>query len=74
MEKNNNDFPELLYFGYGDTPSHGMHSHDFYQMEFCIAGIIPGITPDEKVELEPGDFWLIPPGLRHRFLKSEQHD
>ena len=62
---------ELLYFGYGDTPSHGMHSHDFYQIEFCIFGNIPGITEQEKVSLQQGEFWLIPPGLRHRFLKRE---
>lgn len=64
--------PELLYFGYGDAASHGMHSHDFYQIEYCISGNIPGVTEQEKVPLAPGEFWMIPPGLKHRFLKSEE--
>lgn len=72
MDKGSRDFPELLYFGYGDTPSHGMHSHEFYQIEFCISGVIPCLTPEETVELQPGELWLIPPGLSHRFLKSEE--
>ena len=71
MNQNNCAAPELLYFGYGDTPSHGMHSHDFYQIEFGIEGNIPAVTDLEKITLEPGELWLIPPGLRHRFLKSE---
>ena len=53
MNQNNCAAPELLYFGYGDTPSHGMHSHDFYQIEFCIEGNIPAVTDLEKITLEP---------------------
>ena len=72
MNKNSCTTPELLYFGYGDTASNGMHSHDFYQIEFCIEGNIPAITDREKITLRQGELWLIPPGLRHRFLKSEE--
>ena len=30
------------------------------------------MTEQEKVSLAEGEFWLIPPGLRHRFQKSEE--
>ena len=70
MAANSCVLPELLYFGYGDTPSHGMHSHEFYQIEFCIEGNIPAVTDQEKLTLSCGELWLIPPGLRHRFLKG----
>lgn len=62
--------PELLYFGYGTTASHGMHSHFFYQIEFCVHGEIPCRTSTETFSLKQGEFWLIPPGTQHRFLKG----
>ena len=62
--------PELLYFGYGTTPSHGIHSHIFYQIEFCVSGDIPCRKNSEILTLKQGEFWLIPPGVHHRFLKG----
>ena len=62
--------PELLYFGYGTTASHGIHSHFFYQIEFCVSGDIPCRSESEAITLKQGEFWLIPPGTQHRFLKG----
>ena len=62
--------PELLYFGYGTTASNGMHSHFFYQIEFCVQGEIPCRTSTGRFFLKQGEFWLIPPGVQHRFLKG----
>ena len=68
--KASENVPELLYFGYGITPSNGMHSHFFYQIEFCVSGEIPCRSTTGTSTLKQGDFWLIPPGVQHRFLKG----
>ena len=70
MRGNSAEMPELLYFGRGDTPSLRPHKHAFYQIEFCLSGRLTGKTETEVFSLAAGDFWLIPPELKHHFLDS----
>ena len=64
---------KLLYFGHGradnmlGTPR---HCHPFCQLEYCICGQLSAVSSGKKFLLDSGNFWLIPPGLMHKFDKS----
>lgn len=64
---------ELLFFGHGNgtrmmgTPR---HCHPFCQLEYCISGQLSSESNGKKFLLDAGNFWLIPPGLVHKFNKS----
>ncbi len=72
MNEKSAAMPELLYFGRGGTPSPRPHKHAFYQIEFCLSGRLTARTETEFFCLAPGDFWLIPPELKHHFLDSRE--
>ncbi|MBQ9501461.1 MAG: helix-turn-helix transcriptional regulator [Lentisphaeria bacterium] len=61
---------ELLYFGHGHASGTVLHRHPYYQLEYCIAGQLPGADAETPITLNAGDYWLIPPRKRHRFLKA----
>ena len=67
----NRDFQvELLYFGHGETISTNRHCHPYFQLESCVSGQLIGIGGGKKWLLNPGDCWLIPAGMMHKFAKS----
>ena len=67
----NADFEtELLYFGHGHAAGTAMHDHSHFQLEYCIAGQLSALSREKRFVLNPGDFWLIPPGVEHGFVKS----
>lgn len=61
-------FPELLYFGKGNTMASTPHFHPFYQLEICINGEFYGKSKEKSVRLLPGNYWLIPPETPHHFV------
>ena len=61
---------ELLYFGHGHAAGTAMHNHSHFQLEYCIAGQLSALSRKKRFLLNPGDFWLIPPGVEHGFEKS----
>jgi len=62
---------ELLYFGHGHASGTDLHRHPYFQLEYCVGGRLPGADAEKPVVLEAGDYWLIPPQGRHKFLKAE---
>lgn len=62
---------ELLYFGHGRTSGTTMHSHPYFQLEYCIGGMLPAAAEGRSLMLRPGDYWLIPPGTRHKFGRND---
>ena len=66
----NSDFEtELLYFGHGHAAGTAMHAHSHFQLEYCIAGQLSALSREKRFLLNPGDLWLIPPGVEHGFEK-----
>ncbi len=64
-------FPSILYFGHGSSITEQEHSHPFHQLEICTAGHFFGIGEDGKIrDLVPNSFWMIPPGMMHKFRPS----
>ena len=64
---------KLLYFGHGNGTcmvGTAKHSHSFFQLEYCISGQLSSVSNNKKFQLDSGHFWLIPPGLTHKFNKS----
>ena len=67
----NPDFEtELLYFGHGHSAGTALHDHSHFQLEYCIAGQLSAISREKRFVLNPGDLWLIPPGVEHGFAKN----
>jgi AraC-like DNA-binding protein len=61
---------ELLYFGHGYASGTDLHRHPYFQLEYCIGGRLPGADAEKPVVLDTGDYWLIPPHARHKFLRA----
>ena len=61
---------ELLYFSHGYSSSTVMHSHSYCQLEYCLGGCLAASTPEEEILLHPGEFWFLPPGIRHSFHRT----
>lgn len=62
---------ELLYFSHGRFTGSVFHCHSYFQLEYCIEGQLEAFENGRKLFLNPGDYWLIPPGCRHSFRKSK---
>ena len=71
MQKTNDYETELLYFSHGYASAIGMHSHSYCQLEYCIGGRLFASSQGKEIVLHPGDFWLIPPEVRHEFHKTD---
>ncbi len=70
--RSQNDFTtELLYFSHGYASSTGMHSHSYCQLEYCIDGKLIASSLGREIVLLPGEFWLIPPEIEHKFHKTD---
>ena len=67
---NRNFDVELLYFGHGHTAGTTMHIHSYFQLEYCIEGQLEALGNGKTLLLNPGDFWLIPPGVAHKFFRN----
>ena len=63
---------ELLYFGHGHSSGAPLHSHPYYQLEYCIAGELATFNGKSARRLSHGEFWLIPPGEKHLFKKNQK--
>jgi len=63
---------ELLYFGHEHSSGVPLHSHPYYQLEYCIAGELMTFDGKSTRRLSHGDFWLIPPGEKHLFQKNQK--
>ena len=63
---------ELLYFGHGHSSGAPLHSHPYYQLEYCIAGELITFNGKSTRRLSHGDFWLISPGEKHLFKKNQK--
>ena len=61
---------ELLYFGHGHSTGTARHCHSYFQLEYCIEGQLSASSYEKKLVLNPGDYWLIPPGVVHKFNKN----
>lgn len=48
-----------------------LHSHNFYEMIFCIKGKLHYLLDGKRFLIYPGDIILIPPGLSHQPLFLE---
>lgn len=71
LQMNNADFEtELLYFGHGHAAGTFVHTHSYFQLEYCIEGQLTGLSREKRILLNAGDLWLIPPGVEHGFGKS----
>ena len=68
---NGNFAVELLYFSHANFSGSVFHCHSYFQLEYCIEGQLEAFDNDKKIILNPGDYWLIPPGCRHSFRKSK---
>lgn len=44
---------------------YGEHKHPYHKVLFCIEGSITFHTPEEDIELSPGDRLDLPPGTPH---------
>ncbi len=66
------EFPELLYFGKGNTMASTPHFHSFYQLEICIDGEFHGKSKEKSIRLLPGNYWLIPPETLHHFVSYKK--
>lgn len=44
---------------------YGEHQHPYHKVLFCIAGSITFHTPDEDIEMGPGDRLDLPPRTPH---------
>lgn len=66
------EFPELLYFGKGNTMASTPHFHSFYQLEICIDGEFHGKSKEKSIRLLPGNYWLIPPETLHHFVSYKR--
>lgn len=44
---------------------YGEHQHPYHKILFCIAGSITFHTPEENIELSPGDRLDLAPGTPH---------
>lgn len=69
---NRNFDARLLYFGHGHTTGTPLHCHSYFQLEYCIEGQLEASGNGKKLLLNPGDYWLIPPGLVHQFFNNEK--
>ena len=67
---NENFEAELLYFSHASFSKTLVHCHSYFQMEYCIKGQLEASDNGQKIFLNPGDYWLIPPGRKHSFRKS----
>ena len=70
---NHKDFNvKLLYFGHGNISKSttSRHCHAYFQLEYCRSGQLNAIDNGKKVTLNPGDCWLIPSGVIHKFSKG----
>ncbi|MBO4631390.1 MAG: cupin domain-containing protein, partial [Lentisphaeria bacterium] len=67
---NRNFETELLYFGHGHTAGTALHSHAYFQLEYCIGGSLTALGDGKTLTLNPGDYWLIPPGIKHKFYRN----
>ena len=63
---------ELLYFSHARFSGSVFHCHSYFQLEYCIKGQLEASYNGQKLFLKPGDYWLIPPGCRHNFRKSNK--
>ncbi len=61
---------ELLYFGHGHSAGTVVHTHTYFQLEYCIEGQLTALSREKRILLNAGDLWLIPPGVEHGFCKS----
>ena len=62
---------ELLYFGHGHASGAPMHSHPFYQLEYCFQGKLTGMEGKIPHHLSGGMFWLIAPEQEHGFSRNK---
>ena len=67
---NENFEAELLYFSHASFSKTLVHCHSYFQLEYCIKGQLEASDNGQKIFLNPGDYWLIPPGRKHSFRKS----
>lgn len=61
--------PELLFIQYDEDiedKTRTMHAHDFWQLEFLVAGCMEVKSKAKKMRLEQNDCVLIAPGIPHR--------
>lgn len=63
---------ELLYFGHEHSSGVPLHSHPYYQLEYCIAGELTTFNGKSTRRLSHGDFLLISPGEKHLFKKNQE--
>ena len=63
---------ELLYFSHAHFSQTVFHSHPYFQLEYCIDGQLEASGNDQKLFLNPGDYWLIPPEFTHKFYKNRK--
>lgn len=52
---------------YNDQPLHAVssHHHNYYEFYFFLEGNIEIVAEDKHYIIRPGDFLLIPPGVKH---------
>lgn len=48
-----------------------LHSHSFYEVLYICGGTVQYLIGTERYRLQPGDVVLVPPGISHRPLPSE---
>ena len=70
--RNRNFDAELLYFGHAHTTGTALHCHSYFQLEYCINGQLAAYGNGEKLFLNAGDYWLIPPGFMHKFYSGKK--
>jgi quercetin dioxygenase-like cupin family protein len=59
----------------GESPNFGPHCHNEIEETFLVrAGRLTFLLDEEVIELGPGDFVRVPPGIRHGYanLSGEQ--
>ena len=72
MQKHTFDV-QLLYFGHGHTSGSPLHRHPYFQLEYCIEGRLAASGDGEKLFLNAGDYWLIPPDFMHKFYNNKEN-
>lgn len=56
---------EIYYYSDMEISPVSSHSHDYYEFYFFLEGNVELVVNDKVYAVNPGDFLLIPPGVRH---------
>ena len=52
--------------------SYPSETHDFYEFAYVDSGSILCKTEQETIELVQGDFYLIPPFIKHSYMPAKE--